>query len=129
MNLEETKAKAKSIGKKMAIILIVLSILTSVGYYMYRTWNLSDGTRTGVLFKISKKGVFFKTYEGQIHLGGSNIMSNQSVWDFSAKDESVYGEIQKFEGKNVKLHYKQLVDPFPWQGDTEYIVYKAEAVQ
>lgn len=129
MNIEETKAKAKSIGKKMAIILLVLSILTSAVYYMYRTWNLSDGTRTGVLFKISKKGVFFKTYEGQIHLGGSNIMSNQSVWDFSAKDESVYGEIQKFEGKNVKLHYKQLVDPFPWQGDTEYIVYKAEAVQ
>jgi hypothetical protein len=129
MNLEETKAKAKSIGKKMAIILIILSLLTGFGYYMYRTWSLSDGTRTGVLFKISKKGVIFKTYEGQIHLGGSNIMSNQSVWDFSAKDEAVYNEIQKFEGKNVKLHYKQLVDPFPWQGDTEYIVYKAEAVQ
>jgi hypothetical protein len=129
MNIEETKAKAKSIGKKMAIILIILSLLTGFGYYMYRTWSLSDGTRTGVLFKISKKGVIFKTYEGQIHLGGSNIMSNQSVWDFSAKDEAVYSEIQKFEGKNVKLHYKQLVDPFPWQGDTEYIVYKAEAVQ
>lgn len=129
MNLEETKAKAKSIGKKMAVILIVLSLLTGLGYYVYRTWSISDGTRTGVLFKISKKGVIFKTYEGQIHLGGSNIMSNQSVWEFSAKDEAVYTEIQKFEGKNVKLHYKQLVDPFPWQGDTQYIVYKAEAVQ
>ncbi len=129
MNLEETKAKAKRVGKKMAFILLVLAILTSLVYYQYRTWNLSDGTRTGVLFKISKKGIIFKTYEGQIHLGGSNIMSNQSVWEFSAKDDNVYQEIQKYEGKNVKLHYKQLLNPFPWQGDTDYIVYKAEPVQ
>jgi hypothetical protein len=129
MNIEETKAKAKTVGKKMGIILLLLAILGSIGYYMYRTYTTSDGTRTGVLFKISKKGVIFKTYEGQIHLGGSNIMSNASVWDFSAKNEDVYTEIQKFEGKNVRLHYKQLVNPFIWQGDTEYIVFKAEAVQ
>ncbi len=129
MNLEETKAKAKSIGKKMAIIILVLTILASISYYVYRTWSVSDGTRTGILFKISKKGYVFKTYEGQIHLGGSNIMSNTSIWDFSAKNEAVYIEIQKYEGKNVKLSYKQLINPFPWQGDTEYIVYKAEPVQ
>jgi hypothetical protein len=129
MNLEETKAKAKSVGKKMGIILLILTIVASIGYYQYRTWTLSDGTRTGVLFKISKKGIIFKTYEGQIQLGGANIMSNQSIFVFSAKDANVYNEIQKYEGKNVKLHYKQLVNPFPWQGDTDYIVYKAEPVQ
>ncbi len=129
MNIEETKAKAKTFGKKLAIGIFIGAIIASIAYYQYRTYTLSDGTRTGVLFKISKKGVFFKTYEGQIHLGGSNIMSNTSVWDFSAKDESVYNAIQQFEGKNVRLHYKQLVNPFPWQGDTDYIVFKAEPVQ
>ena len=57
------------------------------------------------------------------------MMSQQSTWDFSAKNSEVYEQLQQFEGKLVKCHYRQQVDPFPWQGDTEYIVYKAEAVK
>ena len=37
-------------------------------------------------------------------------------------------QIQKFEGKNVKLHYKEKENTFPWQGDTDYLVYKVEPV-
>jgi hypothetical protein len=55
------------------------------------------------------------------------MMTKNSIWAFSVKDRETYTEIQKYEGKNVKLHYKQLVDPFSWQGDTEYLVYMVEA--
>ncbi len=103
-------------------------LVFSVGYYVYRTYTISEGTRTGTLFKISKKGVVFKTFEGQIHLGGSAVMTQQSVWDFSAKNAAVYDQMQQYEGKLVKCHYRQLVDPFPWQGDTDYIVYAVELV-
>ncbi len=128
MTAEEAKVKAKSVAKKTLMISLVALILFSISYYVYRTWTISDGTRTGKLFKISKKGVMFKTYEGELHLGGSQIMSASSIWPFSVKNESVYNEVQKLEGREVKLHYKQLVDPFVWQGDTEYIVYKAEPI-
>jgi hypothetical protein len=30
------------------------------------------------------------------------------------------------EGKMVKCHYRELVNAFIWQGDTDYIVYDAE---
>jgi hypothetical protein len=80
-----------------------------------------------MLFKISKKGAIFKTYEGQLHLGGSTILTTQSTWDFSVKNAAVYQTMQQFEGKNVKLHYREMVGAFPWQGDTNYIVYQVEA--
>lgn len=71
----------------------------------------------------------FKTYEGQLHLAGSQMLTTQSTWDFSAKDGNVYQELQKYEGKNVKCYYYEKVDAFPWQGDTDYLVYKVEPVQ
>ncbi|MEY3194954.1 MAG: hypothetical protein RIQ78_1051 [Bacteroidota bacterium] len=57
------------------------------------------------------------------------MMTPQSTWDFSAKDAAVYSELQKYEGKNVKCYYREKVDAFPWQGDTDYIVYRVEMVQ
>ena len=109
-------------------IAIVGFLVFGTGYYFWRTYPKSEGTRTGVLFKVSKKGYIFKTYEGQLHLGGSAMMTQQSVWDFSAKDNAVYQKLQQYEGKTVKCHYKELVNAFVWQGDTDYIVYDVEPV-
>jgi len=104
-------------------------IIFSVVYYFYRTYTVSEGIRSGNMFKISEKGYVFKTFEGELHLGGSQMMTKSSIWAFSVKDRATYQEMQKYEGKNVKVHYKQLIDPFAWQGETEYLVYKVEAVE
>lgn len=129
INLEDTKTKAKRIMKNLFWILLISAISFSIGYYFYKTWTMSEGTRTGILYKISKKGAIVKTFEGQLHMAGSNIMSKESIWEFSVKDETTYNQIQQYEGKNVKLHYKQLNGGFFWQGDTDYMVYKAELIQ
>lgn len=115
--------------RKLSWILLAVLLLGSVSYYCYRTYTISEGTRTGTLFKVSKKGILFKTYEGQLHLGGSAVMSEISIWDFSVKDEATYQQLQPFDGKQVRCHYKQMVNAFFWQGDTDYIVYKVEGVQ
>ena len=80
-------------------ILLLVGILGGGVYYLVRTYTLSDGNRSGVLFKISRKGILFKTYEGQLHLGGSIQMTDQSVWNFSAESAAVYEKLQQFEGK------------------------------
>ena len=129
MNLEETKTKAKRIGKNMLWIILISSILLSVGYYFYRTYPTSEGTRSGILFKISKKGIVFKTYEGQLQLAGATIMNKESIWVFSASNAQVYKSLQNFEGKMVRLHYKEVVNSFPWQGDTNYLVNQVEEVK
>ncbi|MFZ1751111.1 MAG: hypothetical protein WAU01_12995, partial [Saprospiraceae bacterium] len=83
----------------------------------------------GILYKISKKGMIFKTYEGQLQLAGVSIMNKESSFEFSVKNENIYSTMQNMEGKNVRLHYKELIDAFPWQGDTDYIVFKVEEIK
>ncbi len=129
MNTEEIKTKAKSLGKKLLIMLSIAAVVLFAIYYFYRTYTFSEGTRSGILVKISKKGYMFKTYEGQLHIGGSSIMNAKSVFDFSVADEKTYLESQNLEGKDVKIHYQQKNNAFFWQGDTDYLVNKIELVK
>jgi hypothetical protein len=76
-----------------------------------------------------KKGVIFKTYEGQLQLAGAAIMNKESTFEFSVLNEAIYDQIQALEGKNIRLHYEEKVDACPWQGDTDYIVTKAEEIK
>ncbi|MEZ4925123.1 MAG: hypothetical protein R3A50_02530 [Saprospiraceae bacterium] len=129
VQLDQVKQKAKKALRRTLWIGLVAFFLFGIGYYVYRTYTISEGSRTGTLFKISKKGVLFKTFEGQLHLAGSVMMTSQSTWDFSALNAGVYQELQNFEGKSVKCYYREKIDPFPWQGDTHYLVYRVEPVQ
>jgi hypothetical protein len=127
MQLDQVKEKAKKVARRTLWIGLVAALVFALGYYFYRTYTVSDGSRTGTLFKISRKGVAFKTYEGQLHLAGSMLINQQSTWDFSVINGEVYQQLQQFEGKMVTLHYREKVDAFPWQGDTDYLVYKVDA--
>ena len=129
MSFEQTKQKARSFMKRLLWVILLASIVFCGVYYFYRTYTLSEGTRTGILFKISKKGKLFKTYEGQLQLAGTAIMNKESTFEFSVANGQVYSEIQAMEGKNVRLHFKEMVDAFPWQGDTDYMVYRVEQIQ
>ncbi len=129
MSFAETKQKAASFLKRVIIVLILGSVVFSGVYYFYRTYTVSEGTRTGILYKISKKGKLFKTFEGQLQLAGSTIMNKESTFEFSVENAEVYSSMQSLEGKNVRLHYRELVDGFPWQGDTDYLVFKVEEVK
>jgi len=56
-------------------------------------------------------------------------MNKESVFEFSVANNDVYNQIQNLEGKNIRVHYKELVDAFPWQGDTDYLVYQVEEIK
>lgn len=131
---EEVAKKTWSGIKKVLVTLLILGVIGLVGYFWVSSWTFSEGTRAGTLIKISKKGVVFKTYEGQLNLGGfqsdgqsGGIVGN--IWQFSVLKDEVYEELQRFEGKQVKLHYKERYKSFPWQGDTKYFIYSVEEVE
>ena len=98
---------------------------------VWANWTYSSGTRTGILTKISTKGYLFKTYEGQLNLGGfstgedSGIIGN--MWSFSLKDKTLYKQMEGLEGRKVQLRYKEVNKSLPWQGDTNYFVYEIES--
>jgi len=94
------------------------------------SWSYSEGTRSGNLIKVSKKGVIFKSFEGQLNLGGISMASGLegNIWSFTMLEESLVNTIKSYEGKKVKVFYKERYKTMPWLGDTNYIVNKIEKV-
>lgn len=126
---DDFKGKARKFMRKLTWAGVFFAILGSAGYYIYRTWTISEGSRNGTLLRISKDGAVFKTYEGQLDAGGSQVLSQHSIWNFSVKNQEVYQDLQRHEGKSVVLHYRELVHPFPWQAKTDFVVYRVEEME
>ena len=112
-------------------IILVLGILFVIANV---TFTYSEGNRAGRLIKFSSRGYLFKTYEGEINLGGitnatnGNIMMNY-MWDFSVVDPLVADSLSKLEGKDIRVHYKEKLAKLPWRGDTKYVVDKVEEIK
>lgn len=103
------------------------------GYYLLG--NYSQGTRAGVVQKLSRKGVVFKTWEGQLNLGGFNTDETSggvapTIWSFSvrSKNQEVLKELEdaSLKGKRVKLYYDEKFVSLFWLGETKYFVHKVE---
>lgn len=112
------------------VLAIILLLLIGAGAFILFA-NYSEGVRSGVLMKISKKGVIFKTHEGQLNIGGfdqTNDIGVSNVWEFSVMDEAVLEEIESAmdNSQRVKLYYKEKYITLPWRGDTKYFVYEVE---
>lgn len=124
----------KSTWKRIAIIVLCLLIISLVSYIFICGITYSSGARTGIVIKISQKGYVFKTYEGELNLGGisegdGTIMPTR-IWNFSIQknDTALYNKLVKTQGKHVRLYYKEVMKNFFWQSDTPYIIEKAELV-
>ena len=51
-----------------------------------------------------------------------------NIWSFTMLEESLVNTIKSYEGKKVKVFYKERYKTMPWLGDTNYIVNKIEKV-
>ncbi len=100
----------------LAIVILLITIYISGIYYI----TYSKGFRAGELIKFSNKGLLFKTWEGQISQG----VSEAQVFKFSVEDreEEVIQKLIDYQGKDVKLTYKERFGTFPWLGDTKYFI-------
>ena len=112
----------KSILIKIGIGLLILIIAVFLFFYYA---NYSSGTRAGIVMKISKKGVLFKTNEGMLDVGTIN-----DPWDFSVASNKreilqALNEVQK-TGERVQLHYQEKYVHLFWRGDTKYFVVRVE---
>lgn len=100
-----------------AIIFLAIAWFAFIYYVPY-----SEGTRSGELIKISNRGVFFKTWEGEISQG----ISGAQIFSFSIldKDKEIIEELKNYQGKYVKLDYIERYSSFVFWGDTKYFITK-----
>ncbi|MES2748440.1 MAG: 6-phosphogluconate dehydrogenase [Bacteroidota bacterium] len=107
--------------RKIVIYLTLGTILFTTAYFTFVYYaTYSDGDRSGELIKLSRKGVVFKTYEGEISQG----ISGAKIFSFSVLDNNteVIEQLKQLQGQYVKISYIERYRTFPWWGDTTYFV-------
>lgn len=130
----------RSRGPLYALAGTVLAVISMIsGCECANRYEYSSGTRTGMINKISRKGLFWKTFEGEMALegivsGGSN--SGANVWDFSIDGSARNGENEyllanKVEdalktGTKVRITYREPFLTWPWRGSTHYFIQSIE---
>ena len=109
------------------IVLIILAALT-VGFIAWLGFIYvavySEGVRAGELIKVSRKGVIFKTFEGEMSQG----IAGAQIFSFSVldSDPEVIEQLKELQGQYVKVNYRERYKTFPWWGDSVYFVTKVE---
>ncbi|MDQ3141423.1 MAG: hypothetical protein M3Q56_04155 [Bacteroidota bacterium] len=127
------KSAGKTTWRWIRIGLLVV-LLIWVCYFLFIYFaNFSEGTRTGFVTKISKRGYVFKTHEGELNTGfftspTATGKPADNVWYFSVSNKIVANEIQLASetGNKVTLFYKQKYRKIFFLGDTDYLVYKID---
>jgi hypothetical protein len=113
------------------LAVLILGVLTVLFLYYV---SYSEGVRAGTVIKLSKKGVVFKTWEGQLDLKsfGAVKSSNQlsEVFEFSVEkgNDSLYMALEEvsLSGERINLYYVERYAVLPWRGSTKYFVTKVD---
>jgi hypothetical protein len=121
--------------RRIARVALVAILVFAISFLCLAYWGVYDeGVRAGTVLRISKKGLIFKTYEGQLNVetfgaikGAHPIME---AFDFSVSNEDaqVIKDLESvaLSGERVNLHYVSRYVAFPWRGDTKYFIVRVE---
>lgn len=87
----------------------------------------SEGARTGVVYKLSHKGMIWKTWEGEMHVGAMSSngqgMAIPVAWAFSVVDPPVIEKLQRASEKGVRVtvEYNEARLRCIREGESEYL--------
>ena len=113
--------------KKMMVV-IIAGMLSACDTY-------SEGDRVGVVTKLSRKGVFCKTYEATMLVGGVTNDDKGNVipqtWDFTVAREDVLDKVKKAQeaGKRVKIAYRQEILLTTCSSDSGYFAEDIQVIE
>jgi hypothetical protein len=138
MNNKMNKNNRKSGFTLIELIVTIVFAAVAIGIFAAAVGNVvgtSDGKRVGVLTKFSHKGLFIKSYEGELNMGGvrnnvnskgeSSVVAN--VWEFSCSNPQMAEKLENMVGKEVVIKYHQSFAGL--QRDTSYDVVSVEEVK
>jgi hypothetical protein len=90
----------------LVVLLLVILAGASLWTWLTLSWAYADGTRAGVLQKVTRRGWFCKSIEGDLAQYIVPGISPQ-VWKFSVRDPLVAAQLEKIVGRQVQLHYTE----------------------
>ena len=116
----------------VVIFFIVISTIIGISGIII---GKSDGKRVGTITKFSHKGLFVKSYEGELNMGGFRDRTDSegkhsvvgNVWEFSCSNPEVAKKLDNLLGKQVVIQYHQSFKGFKM--DSSYDVVSVEEVK
>lgn len=118
--------------KVMIVLIVILAIIIPCNKFLVPTFGeYSKGERAGVVQKMTEKGMFFKTFEGELALDGIKTVGKNvsSVFAFSVKEPALADTINKYIGKPIKVYYTEYWHVNIKDGDSNYHVWKVEPIK
>ncbi len=111
-------------------VLLVGFVLLFAGYtWVVLSWSYSVGERAGYVQKLSKKGWFCKTWEGELALVTMPGTVGEKFF-FSVRNEAIAEQINKSIGRRVSLDYEEHVGvPSSCFGETGHYVTGVKTIQ
>lgn len=92
---------------------VTLVTLVGVPLFVFTIWagvaltfSYSEGTRTGFVQKLSRKGWICKTWEGEMAMTAQPGVA-PTLFMFTVRLDSIADEITRLEGKQVTLRYEE----------------------
>ena len=128
-NRRNTRKFFRTLWIVLLVLLLAISSFLYFGIY-------DEGVRAGVVVRVSKKGVVFKTYEGQLNMETFGALKKNTPFmqsfDFSVEKsrKDVVRELEKVSltGERVNLHYIKRYVKIPWRGNTKYFIQDVERI-
>jgi hypothetical protein len=106
----EQPAPRRGWSRKTKLILVSIVLLPFILFALYSmlvlNWSYSDGWRSGVLQKFSRKGWICKTWEGELAMSTVPGVA-PTIWVFSVRDDAVVQRMTNAVGDRVDLHYTE----------------------
>lgn len=118
--------------KKIGFVLLLLFIGVMLFLY-YGTY--SEGSRAGIIMKVSKRGAIVKTWEGQMNLqtfgaikDPSNIISETFTFSIERGNDDLIERLNQaaLSGQRVNLKYIERYIKVFWRGDTKVFAIDVE---
>jgi len=111
--------------KKILLVIVILA-LAVLAFLYFGTY--SEGTRAGIIMKVSKKGTIFKTWEGQMNLETfgavktDNIVSETFTFSIERGNQELIDALNAaaLSGDRVNLKYIERYIKVSWRGESKH---------
>jgi len=122
--LEPARRRPQRGGIVLWLLLGGAAVVLLIAGYLYLALHVpySDGERSGVLQKLSRKGWLVKTWEGELAMTTVPGVA-PVIWTFTVRDATAAAKVSAALGKSVVVHYTEHRGvPSSLFGDTRYYV-------
>lgn len=133
MSSPVTPAEPAPRRRRWRVVVLALLVGPALLFTLYTWfalhWDYSNGSRSGLLQKFSKKGWVCKTYEGELW---QSVVANvaPTIWLFTVREKRIAQQLDTLVGRQVRVHYTEHRGiPTTCFGDTPYYVDSVTVVE